>query len=162
MCVQDCNFVWTKTKSKPKPWLTSNRKNYGSDGHGKSAYNRQVCWDNVIRMCWSTVIFFSLERLFLWWGKLVTRRPYPVILVCLLLTALASLGFLNFRSVFFCIFSLLSRQRRCVCKTEKGLLGGSCLQNRERGGSPNSWKCGIQAGWFARCGASNFIWQSIG
>jgi len=45
----------------------------------------------------SRLIIGSLERLFLWWGKLVTRRPYPVILVCLLLTAIASLGFLNFR-----------------------------------------------------------------
>jgi len=45
----------------------------------------------------SRLVIGSLERLFLWWGKLVTRRPYPVILACLLITALASLGFLNFR-----------------------------------------------------------------
>jgi len=45
----------------------------------------------------SRLVIGSLERLFLWWGKLVTRRPYPVILASLLLTAIASLGFLNFR-----------------------------------------------------------------
>merc|ERR1712226_303915 len=45
----------------------------------------------------SVLVIGTLERFFYWWGKLVTRRPYPVILVCLLLTALASLGFLNFR-----------------------------------------------------------------
>jgi len=45
----------------------------------------------------SQLVIGSLERFFLWWGKLVTRRPYPVILACLLLTAIASLGFLNFR-----------------------------------------------------------------
>ena len=39
----------------------------------------------------------GLERLFHWWGKFVTRHPYPVILSCLLVTALASLGFLRFR-----------------------------------------------------------------
>ena len=63
----------------------------------------------VIIMIMITIIImiFSLERLFLWWGKLVTRRPYPVILACLLLTALASLGFLNFRSVGFYLLLLL-------------------------------------------------------
>ena len=63
----------------------------------------------VIIMIMITIIImiFSLERLFLWWGKLVTRRPYPVILACLLLTAVASLGFLNFRSVGFYLLLLL-------------------------------------------------------
>jgi len=45
----------------------------------------------------SRLVIGSLERLFQWWGRLVTRRPYPVILACLVLTAVASLGFLNFR-----------------------------------------------------------------
>ena len=61
----------------------------------------------VIIMITITIMIFSLERLFLWWGKLVTRRPYPVILACLLLTAVASLGFLNFRSVGFYLLLLL-------------------------------------------------------
>ena len=45
----------------------------------------------------SLLVIGTLERFFYWWGKFVTRRPYPVILTCLLLTALSSLGFLNFR-----------------------------------------------------------------
>ena len=45
----------------------------------------------------SRLVIGSLERFFYWWGKVVTRHPYPVILTSLLLTALASVGFLKFR-----------------------------------------------------------------
>ena len=46
----------------------------------------------------NSLIIGSLERLFHWWGLVVTRHPYPVILTATTLTALASLGFLVFRS----------------------------------------------------------------
>ena len=45
----------------------------------------------------SRLVIGSLERLFRWWGRLVVRRPYPVILTCVAVTALASVGFLKFR-----------------------------------------------------------------
>ena len=54
---------------------------------------------------------FSLERLFQWWGRLVTRRPYPVILACLyfFLTILYFLFyFLFFRLFWRASSSLLS------------------------------------------------------
>ena len=54
---------------------------------------------------------FSLERLFQWWGRLVTRRPYPVILACLyfFLTILYFLFyFLFFRLFWRALSSLLS------------------------------------------------------
>lgn len=45
----------------------------------------------------SVLVIGSLERFFYWWGKFVTKHPYPVILSCLLFTAVSSLGFLRFR-----------------------------------------------------------------
>ena len=50
---------------------------------------------------------FSLERLFQWWGRLVTRRPYPVILACLYFF-LTILYFLFFRLFWRASSSLLS------------------------------------------------------
>ena len=109
-----------ETKSKPKLWpridlakimapmdsasrLVIGRWVISFNNWGQSHLTSWECF------LWAFVEFFSflfsLERLFLWWGKLVTRRPYPVILASLLLTAIASLGFLNFRSVLFLSFS---------------------------------------------------------
>ena len=31
------------------------------------------------------------------WGQFVARHPYPVICTCLVITAVSSVGFLNFR-----------------------------------------------------------------
>ena len=45
---------------------------------------------------------FSLERLFQWWGRLVTRRPYPVILNCFYFVSLF------FYFLFFFILLLFS------------------------------------------------------
>jgi len=45
----------------------------------------------------SRLVIGSLEQLFYWWGKFVSRHPYPVIFTCLALTALSSVGFLKFR-----------------------------------------------------------------
>ena len=38
-----------------------------------------------------------LERFFTWWGRQVALHPYPVILSCIVVTVLSSLGFLVFR-----------------------------------------------------------------
>ena len=54
---------------------------------------------------------FSLERLFQWWGRLVTRRPYPVILACLyffLIILYFLFYFLFFRLFWRASSSLLS------------------------------------------------------
>lgn len=47
---------------------------------------------------------FSLERLFQWWGRLVTRRPYPVILNCFYFV---SLFFISYSFLFYCFFHFL-------------------------------------------------------
>jgi len=45
----------------------------------------------------SKLIIGNLEKFFLWWGKVVTLHPYPVISSSILITAIASLGLLRFR-----------------------------------------------------------------
>jgi len=45
----------------------------------------------------SNLVTHNLEKAFFWWGQFVSRRPYPVICSCLVITAISSLGFLNFR-----------------------------------------------------------------
>ena len=52
---------------------------------------------------------FSLERLFQWWGRLVTRRPYPVILACLyiFLTILYFFLIISYSFLFYCFFHFL-------------------------------------------------------
>merc|ERR1711892_161008 len=46
----------------------------------------------------SGFIISKLELLFFKWGRFVSLHPYPVILSSVVITALCSLGFLNFRS----------------------------------------------------------------
>jgi len=106
---------------------TSNRKNYGSDGRGKSAYNRQP----------GTFVPLVGEA-----GDSETLPSHPP-LSPPHRHRLPRLPQLQV-SVFFAFL-------------DKDVV----FAKQRKGGSPNSWKCGIQAGWFARCGASNFIWQSL-
>jgi len=42
-------------------------------------------------------IIQSLEKLFKRWGHFVSRNPYPIIVTCLVLTALGGIGWINFR-----------------------------------------------------------------
>ena len=46
----------------------------------------------------SRIAIQIFENFFFWWGCAVASNPYAVILPCLLLTGLSSLGFLNFSS----------------------------------------------------------------
>jgi len=45
----------------------------------------------------SNLVTHNLEKGFFWWGHFVSRHPYPVICTCLVITAISSVGFLNFR-----------------------------------------------------------------
>jgi len=80
--------------------VSSNRAEpVGTTDHGvkDSPVNSRRCVRMGVMDRASLLVIGSLERFFYWWGKFVTRHPYPVILTCLLLTAISSLGFLNFR-----------------------------------------------------------------
>jgi len=46
----------------------------------------------------SGFIIRNLELLFFKWGRFVSIHPYPVILTCIIITSLCSMGFLKFRS----------------------------------------------------------------
>lgn len=45
----------------------------------------------------SNLVTDSMEQLFYRWGRFVAHHPYPVIATTILITALSSIGFLNFR-----------------------------------------------------------------
>jgi len=45
----------------------------------------------------SNLVTENMERAFYRWGKIVAEHPYPVICTCLVVTALTSIGFINFR-----------------------------------------------------------------